>query len=292
MTIYIILAAIALLIIAAVAVIYHDTHSFVVRSYDIDTDKIDGDYTFVFLTDLHGYVYGDNNDKLLAAIDEVNPDAVLCAGDMFIAMKKHGRIEYDAGFHVLTELAEKYKVYLANGNHEKKIKTFTKTYGNFFDRYRDTLKRAGVVFLENDSVNLDGNNIRITGLDLGLEFFRKIRKRKMPQGYLDKLLGSASKDKYQVLIGHNPQYFPEYADWGADLSVSGHVHGGIIRLPLVGGIISPALSLFPKYDGGEFSKGDKKMILSRGLGTHTIHVRMFNPGEVDVIRLHEVKNVT
>ena len=288
MTLYIIIAAIALLVIGAVAVIYHDTHNFVVRTYDISTDKIRGDFTFVLLSDLHGYVYGKNNDKLLAAIDELNPDAVLCAGDMFIAERRHGRIEYEAGFHVLTELAKKYRVYLGNGNHEKKIKTFTKNNGNFFDRYRDSLKRAGVTFLENESVTLSDNNIRITGLDLGLEYFRKIRKRSMPDTLLGKLLGNASKDKYQVLIGHNPQYFPEYAKWGADLSVAGHVHGGIVRIPFYRGIISPALTLFPKYDGGEFSIGRSKMILSRGLGTHTIHVRMFTPGEVDVIRLHEV----
>ena len=114
----------------------------------------------------------------------------------------------------------------------------------------------------------------------------------MDTGYISKLVGSASKDKYQVLIAHNPQYFPEYADWGADLSLAGHVHGGIIRLPLLGGVVSPSIALFPKYDGGEFKIGSKRMILSRGLGTHTIHVRMFNPGEIDVIRLHEVKDVT
>ena len=292
MLLYIIIAAIAALVIFCIAIIYHDTHNFVVRSYDIDTDKIDGDLTIAFLSDLHGYVYGDNNDRLLKAIDDIAPDAVMCAGDMFIGMKIHGRIEYEAGLHVLTELAKKYKVFMANGNHEKKVKTFTKKFGNFYDRYKDTLKRAGVIILENDSVNMENNKVRVTGLDLPLEYFRKIKKKQMDTGYISKLVGSASKDKYQVLIAHNPQYFPEYADWGADLSLAGHVHGGIIRLPLLGGVVSPSIALFPKYDGGEFKIGSKRMILSRGLGTHTIHVRMFNPGEIDVIRLHEVKDVT
>lgn len=292
MILYICIAAIAALIILCIAVIYHDTHNFVVRSYDIDTDKISGDYTMVFLSDLHGYVYGNNNDSLIKAIDDIAPDAVMCAGDMFIGTRIHGRIQYEAGLHVLTELAGRYKVYMANGNHEKKIKTFTKKYGNFYDRYKDTLKRAGVIVLENDSVNIENTVIRVTGLDLPLEYFKKIRKRHMDAGYIDRLVGDAFKDKYQILIGHNPQYFPEYAAWGADLSLAGHVHGGIIRLPFLGGVISPSIALFPKYDGGEFKIGNRRMILSRGLGTHTIHVRMFNPGEVDVIRLHEVKDVT
>lgn len=65
--------------------------------------------------------------------------------------------------------------------------------------------------------------------------------------------------------------------------VSGHVHGGIMRLPVFGGVLSPSLTLFPKYDGGRFSEGKSTMILSRGLGTHTIPLRVFNPGELVVI---------
>ena len=67
--------------------------------------------------------------------------------------------------------------------------------------------------------------------------------------------------------------------------LSGHVHGGIIRLPFLGGVISPALILFPKYDGGKYDIADKTLILSRGLGTHSIPVRMFNPGEMVLIDL-------
>ena len=110
----------------------------------------------------------------------------------------------------------------------------------------------------------------------------------MEEGLLNRQLceiRGAEKESFQVLIAHNPQYFQEYAGWGADLTVSGHVHGGIIRLPLIGGVISPAIALFPKYDGGKFVRDGKTMILSRGLGTHTIHVRFYNPGEVAVIRV-------
>ena len=80
-------------------------------------------------------------------------------------------------------------------------------------------------------------------------------------------------------------YFEEYAAWGAELTVSGHVHGGIVKLPFIGGVISPALILFPKYDGGRYDTLGKTLILSRGLGTHSIPVRMFNPGEIVLIDL-------
>ena len=75
------------------------------------------------------------------------------------------------------------------------------------------------------------------------------------------------------------------ARWGADLTVSGHIHGGLMRLPVLGGVISPRLCLFPHYDGGRFTKAGREMILSRGLGTHTLPIRIFNPGELVVIHL-------
>ena len=286
--IYILIGLIVLLIFI-VAIIYHDTHNFVIRNYEIATDKINGDYKFVLLSDLHGYVFGKDNAKLVGAIDSINPDAILVGGDMFTAHKKNGKIPYEIGFDLITKLAGKYQIYYGNGNHERKIKTFTEEYGNLYDRYRNRLSKLGVIFLENNSVEIEGKNIRISGLDLNLEYFRKIIKKKMAPGTIDRLLGGlkgSDKKKFQVLIAHNPQYFKEYVNWGADLTVSGHVHGGIIRLPILGGVISPSIALFPKYDGGKFEDGDKTMILSRGLGTHTIHVRFLNPGEVCVINIH------
>ncbi|MDE6892596.1 MAG: hypothetical protein K2P50_12455, partial [Lachnospiraceae bacterium] len=105
----------------------------------------------------------------------------------------------------------------------------------------------------------------------------------MEVSYLDRLIGRPDKSRATVLIAHNPRYFEVYAGWGADFVVSGHVHGGLMRLPFLGGVISPALKLFPKYDGGEFHEGKSTLILGRGLGTHTLPIRIFNPGEVVVI---------
>ena len=287
MWIYILIIFLILLV-GSLAIIYHDTHSFVVRGYDISSNKVDRDYTFVLLSDLHGYIFGNNNDKLLTAIDKIRPDAVLCAGDMFTGHKIKGEIQYQAGLHVLTELAGRYPVYMGNGNHEHKIKAYTAEFGNLFDRYREALRKSGVIVLENDSINIADANIRVTGLDLSLDYFRKVVKREMNQGHVERCVGKSDKSRMQLLIAHNPQYFKEYAEWGADLTVSGHIHGGLIRLPLVGGVVSPTIALFPKYDGGKYEIDGKTMILSRGLGTHSIHVRMFNPGEVDVIHIHKV----
>ncbi|MBO4458555.1 MAG: metallophosphoesterase [Butyrivibrio sp.] len=289
MIIYYCAAAITLLIIICVAVIYHDTHNFVVRSYDLESDKIKGDMTFVLLSDLHGYKFGKNNEKLVDAITAINPDAILCAGDLFTADKHERPIKFEPGFELASRLSEKFPFYYGNGNHEYRLKIWTSAYGNFYDRYKSRLKKYGVVFLENESVEIKDKNIRITGLDLNMDYYRKVVKKEMEPGFLNRTLGGSSKKEFQILIAHNPQYFKEYAQWGADLTVSGHVHGGIVRIPGIGGVISPSISLFPKYDGGHFEIDKKHLVLSRGLGTHTIQVRMFNPCEVDVIRIHEAK---
>ncbi len=283
-----ILIIIIVAIAVCAAVIYHDTHNFVIREYEVKTGKVDRDYTFVLLTDLHGYVFGNNNDKLIEAVRNINPDAVLCAGDMFTARPKNGKIQTEAGFNVLSTLAGDYSVYASNGNHEEKIKHLTQKLGNFFIRYKSQLERAGVHYLENESAYFDQGRIRITGLELSNDYFQKLVKKKMEPGFLQKKIGavpSSDKDKLQILIAHNPQYFEEYANWGADITVSGHVHGGIVRIPFLGGVISPAIALFPKYDGGKYEKNGHTMILGRGLGTHTIHIRLFNPCELAVIRV-------
>ena len=111
----------------------------------------------------------------------------------------------------------------------------------------------------------------------------------MDAGYIKELLGESRKDYFTILLAHNPDYFPEYDAWGADLVLSGHVHGGLMRLPLLGGVVSPATRLFPKYDGGLFEGKNGKMILGRGLGTHTLPIRIFNPGELIVVELEPEK---
>ena len=109
--------------------------------------------------------------------------------------------------------------------------------------------------------------------------------RKMEEGYLTNVVGKADSSKCNILIAHNPDYFPEYAKWGADFVLSGHVHGGIMRLPLLGGVIAPSYRLFPKYDGGVYKENGAIMLLGRGMGSHTLPFRFFNPAQLYVVTL-------
>ena len=103
---------------------------------------------------------------------------------------------------------------------------------------------------------------------------------------MTEIMGTPESDAYRILMVHQPDFAPVYLDWGADLVLSGHLHGGIVRIPGIGAVMSPQLRLFPKYSGGDYKEaGEKRVIVSKGLGTHTINLRLFNPAEMIAIRL-------
>lgn len=235
------------------------------------------DTCFVCLTDLHENQFGADNKRLIHAIKKASPDYILIAGDMI-----NGSTKRDVArvITLLEKLANEYPVYYAPGNHEMK---WSMNDPESFSDFVVELTRVGVIYLDNDDVIIQKGNaqISVTGLNLPKEYFGKGRNVKpLTIRGMEELAGKATKDAYRILLAHMPEYFTTYAEWGADLVISGHIHGGIVRLPILGGVISPRYHLFPKYDAGKFTRGDHVMLLSRGLGTHTIKVRVFNPPEL------------
>ncbi|MCI9462461.1 MAG: hypothetical protein HFI48_01055 [Lachnospiraceae bacterium] len=284
----VILAVMVSIILFFLLVMYYDCHRFVTVTYDIESEKITGEYTFVLLSDLHNKTFGEKNEKLLTQIKALSPDAVLVAGDMLTAFDNAEKCKVAA--ELMKELAADYPVYYGMGNHEHRIGLCQGEFREIYDAYIEKLYQFGIEPLINESVYLPSANINISGLQVDRCYYRKVRKYPMPEGYMERLLGAPRKDSLQILIAHNPDYFTDYAKWGADLTVSGHVHGGLMRLPFLGGVMSPKLTLFPAYDGGRYEQDRSVMIVSRGLGTHTLPIRIFNPGELAVLRLHPVSH--
>lgn len=268
-------------------VAYELTH-FEIKRYDVKSEKIPEAFhqaKIVFLTDLHNIEYGRENEKLLKAIERENPDYIFVGGDMLVA--KAG-VPFTPALSFVKKLAKKYLVYYANGNHEYRLKIYPEQYGeNTYEEYITALKDAGVVHLCNESVSIRRGNqeIIVSGLEIDAMYYHRLKRIEMPKTYIPSLLGSPKDENFCILLSHNPVYFPQYAKWGADLVLSGHVHGGIVRIPFLGGVISPQLTLFPKYDAGIFREGDSQMILSPGLGSHSIPVRLFNMPQMQVITL-------
>jgi len=274
-----------LVILFFVIVMIVDGNRFMIREYTLESDKINKEYTFALLADLHNRSYGADNVKLVAAVDKVKPDVILTAGDMLTA--KPGK-SFETALSFMKQIAKKYPVYYGIGNHEYRMKLYREDYGDAFEKYTGALKEAGIHVLDNSTAVAE--EFVVTGVSIDRKYYKRFKKTVMDRQYLPDTIGSAVPDKFHILLAHNPEYFEEYAGWGPDLVVSGHVHGGIMRLPVLGGVISPKLVLFPKYDGGLFKKDKTTMILSRGLGMHTLPIRIFNPGELVVIHLLPCKS--
>ena len=274
----VVITVIAVILVVLVWIMLYDSNRFVVRHYSLRDQRIKKPVKAVVLADLHNKRYGKENECLLQAIDEIRPDMILIAGDILTAKPK---ASLETAVDLLTKLAGKYPIYYGNGNHEHRLKLYLENYGDMAERYEETLQKIGIRRLVNEHTVLEESGICIYGSEIDKLYYKRFGIQPMDPEYLKSLLGQPSAEKYTILIAHNPDYFPKYADWGADLVLAGHVHGGMVRVPIWGkGVVSPNVRLFPKYDGGEFTLGKTRMLLSRGLGMHTIPVRLFNPGEV------------
>lgn len=301
-----------LLVLLAVAVAFFlviallDDTRFVIRRYEVRSAKVSRKLTFVFVSDLHEKEYGKNNEKLIQAIAREHPDAVLSGGDNIIAKKAmYDTTEsfMEKPVRLFRSLAKICPVFAVNGNHEDAMRQ--EEYNeerpgmpgshlarDLNDAYEERLKEAGAVSLHNRRVRFAG--IDLCGLELPHDSYDKQRRYRPQEDEVERSIGFLpDPDTFTLLVTHNPKYFPLYALWGADLTLCGHIHGGILRFGRRG-LLSPDYTFFPKYCCGEYhlrtipskserKAGDRTLIVSCGLGTHTLPVRIFNPAELCVI---------
>ena len=252
-----------------------------VSRYELETDKIAADRTFVFLSDLHDNCFGKGQKDLLDAIEKEKPDAILIGGDMMVVKDK---ADIRAALFLVEKLSRRYPVFYGNGNHESRMDKKREKYGRLYDRYIEELKKQGVIHLSDASAFLE-NHIRISGLNIEEAYYKKFKTTPMEIGYIESRLGKADRRDYQILLAHSPMFHETYAGWGADLTLCGHFHGGTVRIPGLGGLMTPQFQFFRKCCGGIHRLAGKVMIVSRGLGTHSVNVRLNNKPELVVIRL-------
>ena len=253
-----------------------------VSRYTIESGKLpkafDG-LKIAHLSDLHNKKYGNGDIDLYRLIDREKPDIVVMTGDMI----SHDAPNKEDFMQLVERLCMKYPVFYVNGNHERSDMSESD--------YRCVAKRfykAGARCIDNAYVNLyKGDSVvKLCGLCYSAKFYRGVRQYKFNWNKftLEDMVhycGKKPSEDYTILLAHNPLDFDVHAEWGADLSFGGHIHGGFIRLPVVKGIISPELKLFPKYKEGVYSKGKSQLVVSRGLG----RIRFFNPPELVVVTL-------
>lgn len=267
--------------------------------YKISSDNLPEVFhntSFVVLSDLHNYVFGRNNERLIKKIERLSPEFIIVAGDM---INKRDLCYPSNAYTLLEQLAKKYKIYYAFGNHEQGIERQLsapvfpdkKKVGPSWLEYKKNLASMNVAFLDNKSIlyEKDKESLRITGVTIHPRFFERGKLKEMEEGYLNSLIKIKPEGVYEILIAHTPLYFKEYANWGADLTISGHLHGGLVRLPFLGGVVSPQVQLFPKFYSGVFEDNGKQMVVSRGLGSHSLMPRVFNAPEIVSVTLKKNK---
>lgn len=277
-----------ILIICLIVYSIFESKRLVTSNYLIEQEQVPPAFEgmrFVCLTDLHQKSFGRGNEKLIKQIKSCDPDAILIAGDMVTNSntKNHG-----IALSFIGELAKEYVIYYAPGNHELKWEQSSRVLKTGYREYLEELKKMGVYYLDNSQISLKKGSdlIQIVGLNLTLAYYNKGGKPKeLTQEELRNFISISDQNSYTVLLAHVPDYFEDYVEWGADLIISGHNHGGIIRLGKLGGVISPRYQLFPKYDAGVFQKNRSVMLLSRGLGAHTLPIRLFNRPELICVQI-------
>lgn len=261
--------------------------NFKIKTYRIFSKKVLQKHCIrlAFLSDLHGLCYGEENCRLVQAVEDAHPDAVLAGGDMMVGEPEPC---LEAAGALFLSLAEKFPVYYAFGNHERRLMEDPEKYGyGFLDFYR-MLEAQGVRILRNARARLksrDGTLLSIWGWDGERRFYKRLLAEAMEPAYLAETLGRPDDGSYHILMAHTPQYGQAYFSWGADLILCGHYHGGIWRFSENRGLAAPNLHLFPKYCCGLFSRGDQHMVVSPGLGEHTIKLRINNPRELIIAEI-------
>ncbi|MFC2471543.1 MAG: metallophosphoesterase, partial [Lachnoanaerobaculum gingivalis] len=257
---------------------FYERKNFKTVQYSISSEKIESEKKIVFLTDLHNNSFGKNNEKLLAAIEDISPDLVLIGGDM-ITVKS--RLGIENVLPLLKRLSSKYKCIYANGNHEQRLSE--NKFGLNYRQYKQIMEDMGIVYLSNKSYDLD-DNMCVHGLDLERKYYLRRFKKPLDPGYINKHI-SIDESKFNILLAHSPLFVKDYADSHVDLALAGHFHGGTIRFPCGVGVMTPQLHFFNRLVVGMKKVGNMVQIIGAGLGTHSINIRLNDMSELIVINL-------
>lgn len=268
----------AVLILVCLISIWISYNWITVSKFTVTSGKISESFRMVLISDLHDHQFGSGNEDLVDKIREQSPDLIIVDGDMI-----NGDSENDeTAVELVRSLTDIAPVYYSLGNHEY----YYIEAGH--DELQADLEEAGAVVLnyQNVDIEVNGNPIRLGGLyEYGFETgMQSEEENEQAQAYLKEYVDT---DRYLIMCAHRPESFYswDYADqWGIDLVLSGHLHGGQVIIPGVGGLYSSLEEFFPTYDYGQYKLGDSDMIITRGLGSNKkILPRFNNPPEIAVI---------
>lgn len=230
------------------------------------------------VSDVHNEARGEGNAALLRALREAAPDLICITGDFLDSR----RTDLDFALELAGQLAEIAPAVYVTGNHEARRMDLSALEAG--------LAARGVQVLRDDWTPLarGGEEIALLGLDdpgfAAGEDWTLAEGLDQTQARLSALLAQAG-DRFSLVLSHRPELLPAYAEAGADLVLSGHAHGGQVRLPGIGGLFAPGQGILPRLTSGVHARGETRLVVSRGLGNSAFPLRVFNPPEIVTVTL-------
>ena len=268
-------------------------------------EKFD-EYKILQLTDIHSIRSTKQKDKIITKVKEANPNAIFITGDLIDSEyytnenNKYNakEIEFPDQLTVnfVKELTEMTTVYWIYGNHEMML--LDDPENNVF---KIALEEMGVILLNNkiQDITIDSQSIRLVGVQDPATLYKDEKYATVGENNQDKVkqilddlfYGEENKskmegEKYTILLSHRPEYFKLYSEYQIDLALTGHTHGGIVKIPEVGGLYAHPQGWFPAYSSGAYQTENFQMLVGAGLGYSKIPIRIFNPPEIIEINLY------
>lgn len=224
----------------------------------------------VELADLHGRVFGRGSRRLLAAVRRAEPDLICIDGDLFDEHTDLAMLP-----PLLRGLCAIAPVYYVTGNHEWRVPGLRGILAQ--------MRTCGVTVLQDDwRVLRRGEDALIVA---GTDDPCGPAERKTPAELVADIRAEAGEAAFLLLLAHRNDQLPQWSALGVQAVLAGHCHGGVVRLPFVGGLFGTDRRLFPAWDAGLYRQGETALYVSRGLGYTNVHFRLFNRPEIAVIVL-------
>ena len=265
---------ILVLLVIAIVCVLPSCRAISTKTYQVKTTllKEQKSIRIVLISDLHSTIYGKDQSILINKVKDNNPDLIVLSGDIFDDV-----VPMTGTQLFLSGISGIAPVFYVTGNHEY--------WSHNIQSIRDELASYGVIILSDTYTIIEINDIKIVlaGIEdpdkKNYETADYNQKDSMEKAFreLDEI------KLYKILIAHRPELIENYKLYSFDLVLSGHTHGGQVRLPLVNGLYAPDQGLFPKYAGGIYTHGNLTHIISRGLSINPRLPRIFNPPELVIV---------
>ena len=257
--------------------LYYENNYLQVSNYTIESNKISKNFDsfkIAKISDFHNTKSKKLTNDLVKEIKKSKPNIIVLTGDLVDSYKTN----IDVAISFVKKINNIAPVYYVTGNHEARIDNYAEL--------KDELEKNKVVILDGklEIIEKDNSEINLIGIDDPSFNFNTYRD---DSTIIQDSLVSIQYDKnnFNILLSHRPELIETYAKNNFDLVLSGHAHGGQIRIPLIGGLIAPNQGIFPKYTSGIYEMNNTKMIISRGIGNSIFPFRVNNRPELVIIKL-------